>query len=426
MSALRPSCLPAVSCVLTLFLSALAAPAHAEVSIAVDAATGKVLEEKDASAHWYPASTTKLMTAYVTLRALKEGRVALDTPVVMTHRAATEAPSKMGFEPGSVMRLDMALRMMLVKSANDVAYAIGQTIGGGSMEEFVAMMNSQADRLGMRDSNFVNPNGLPEAGQYSSARDLALLAMTIRREFPDYQDYFGTEAISFGGKVMKNGNKLLGRFEGADGMKTGYICASGFNLVSSATRDGRTIIAVVLGASGPIVRERKSAEILAKAFETDPATVTRTLNDIPPTIGDAADISQEICSSKGRTERANEREAEADRDEPFGSPYMHDMARPAQAFPVALGGAAGTDKIEPGVSLIAAYGIPVPRQRPFRPEDLIATPPSFPGQQAAPAAVASAEAATAGKRMGTSDARANARLPKSDVPIPRFAQRAAD
>ncbi|WP_245413642.1 D-alanyl-D-alanine carboxypeptidase family protein [Mangrovicella endophytica] len=355
--------------------SAASLPAGAETSVVVDVATGKVLSEHNATQRWYPASTTKLMTAYVALRAVQLQKASLDTPVIMTRRAAAEAPSKMGFQPGSVIRLDVALRMMLVKSANDVAYAIGQTLGGGSMETFVGMMNAEAARLGMRDSHFVNPNGLPGEGQYSSAKDLAILGTAIRRDFRAFSDLFGTEAISAGKSLIINGNKLLGRFDGADGMKTGYICASGFNLVSSATRNGRTLVAVVLGADGPIVRERTSAELLENGFKTDPATRPMRIEQLPVSAGAPADISNEICSAKGRGERAEERAEEAKRKETFGSPYMHDMDRPPAVVKVALGGAAGNEHVEPGVTLIAAYGIPIPTFRPTGPADIAGTPP---------------------------------------------------
>ncbi|MEF2551564.1 serine hydrolase [Aurantimonas sp. A2-1-M11] len=332
-------------------------------SIVVDVATGKVLSQERASERRYPASTTKLMTAYLVLAALRDSKLALDSPVIVTRRSAAEPPSKMGFKPGSVIRLDLAMRMMLVKSANDVAYAIGETVGG-SMESFVEMMNDTAARLGMADTRFINANGLPGEGQYSSARDLAILGLAIRREFPAFADYFGTEAISTGSAIMNNGNKLLGRFDGADGMKTGYICASGFNLVSSATRDGRTLVAVVLGANGTIPRERYSAEILEAGFATDPATVDLRVDELPRASGDLVDISEYICSPEGRTARANERVEESGRDQTFGSPHMHDLERSPVVFRVSLGGAAGNEIAEPGISVIAAYGIPLPTPRP--------------------------------------------------------------
>ena len=333
-------------------------------SVAIDVATGKVLSANRASERRYPASTTKLMTTYVALNMLRDGKAAMNTPVVMTRRANAEPPSKMGFKPGTVIRLDMALRMMLVKSANDLAYAIAQALGGGSMEDFVDMMNADAARLGMKDTHFVNPNGLPQDGQYSSPKDLAILGMTIRREFPAFANYFGTEAIALDARVLKNGNKLLGRFDGADGMKTGYICASGFNLVSSATRNGRTIVAVVMGANGTIPRERLAASLLEDGFKTDPKTIDKTVDELPVASGAPIDTSDYICSSRGRTDRANERVEEAGRDEKFGSPYLHDLGRPPVAFKVSIGGAAGTAKIPAGVSVIDAYGIPIPTPRP--------------------------------------------------------------
>lgn len=340
---------------------------HPLATIVVDVETGKVLSRQNATERRYPASTTKLMTAYLALKALRAETVALDSPVIVTRQAADEPPSKMDYKPGSVIRLDNALRMMLVKSANDVAVAIGQSLAGGSLGDFVDMMNAEAKRLGMEDTRFINPNGLPGEGQYSTAKDLAILGMTIRREFPAFSEFFGTEAISNGKSLMKNGNKLLGRFEGADGMKTGYICASGFNLVSSATRDGRTLIAVVLGANGTIERERNSAEILQAGFQADLDEVTETVTDLPASSGEPLDTSDYICSQEGRTERANDRVAEKEREEVFGSPYLTELNRAPVTVNVGLGGAAGNDEVAPGVSIIANYGIPIPTPRPTPP-----------------------------------------------------------
>lgn len=348
-------------------------PPYTMSSIVVDAATGKVLSEQDATERRYPASTTKLMTAYLALKALREGRRSLDSPVIVTRLAAGQAPSKMGYPAGSVIRLDNALKMMLVKSANDIAMAIGQSLAHESEEDFVTLMNAEAARLGMHETRFINPNGLPGEGQYSTARDLALLALAIRREFPAFSGYFDIEAITNGKAIMKNGNKLLGRFEGADGMKTGYICASGFNLVSAATRNGRTLVAVVLGANGTIERERLSAAILQAGFETDPATKDERVEDLPSTPGEVVDISDYICGQAGRTARANERVEENDREEMFGSPYLTEMKRPPVTVKVGLGGAAGNDLVAAGVSIIANYGIPIPTPRPEPPAPEVAT-----------------------------------------------------
>jgi D-alanyl-D-alanine carboxypeptidase len=376
--------------------------ARAETSIVVDVATGAVLSQKDATKRWYPASTTKLMTAYVVLKSLEEGRVKPETPVVVTRYAASQAPSKMGFEPGSVMRLDSALRMMLVKSANDIAVAIAQAVGSrlpketasapnaptleilspeaGALAGFVDAMNRDAAALGMKDTHFINPNGLPGEGQHSSARDLALLGASIRREFPAYADYFGTEAIASGNAVLRNGNSLLGRFAGADGMKTGYICASGFNLVGSATRNGRTLVAVVLGSDRSSVRDRHVAVLLEEGFDATPGAGSMKLADMPAGGGEVADISDRMCSPAGRTARANSIKAEekaiADaaankKPAPVGPDDLpdDDAKRPVSIVQVGLGGAAGAAGIPPNVTLIASYGIPRPTFRPGQPND---------------------------------------------------------
>ncbi|MER0238760.1 D-alanyl-D-alanine carboxypeptidase family protein [Fulvimarina sp. MAC8] len=341
-------------------------------SIVVDLKTGKVLSQSNATERRYPASTTKLMTAYLALKAVKVGSIGWDTPVVMTRQAANEAPSKLGVPPGSVMRLDEAVRTMLVKSANDLATAVGQTLGHGSNETFVAMMNRTAGLIGMRDTRFINAHGLPGEGQHSSAKDLAILAMTIREEFPEYKDWFGTEAVVFNGKLMKNGNKLLGRFDGAEGMKTGYICAGGFNLVSAVTRDDRTLIGVVLGANGTIERETLSAELYDAAFKADPDADYKTVKELP-IVGDETetlDVSSYICSGEGRTARANDRVKDRnDRSTVYGSPLLHDMGRSPKAIRVSLGGAAAGEHFEAGISLIENYGIPLPHFRPPQPQD---------------------------------------------------------
>ena len=394
---------------LVALLLATTSGALAETSVVVDVATGKVLSQDGASDRWYPASTTKLMTAYLAFRAMDAGEATLDTPVIMTRDASRAVPSKMGYEPGSVMRLDNALRMIMVKSANDVAIATGQALAGGSQERFVAMMNAEAQRLGMKDTRFINPNGLPGPGQHSSAKDLAILAVAIRREFPPFVDFFSTEAITTGEETMRNGNDLIGQYAGADGMKTGYICASGFNVVASATREGRTLVAVVLGADGPITRARTTAALLENGFKADPQTVTQTLAQLPVSSGAPADISEEICSQEGRTARANEREAEATREAAFGSPYMTELDRPRVALPVTLGGAAGTDTIEAGISVIAAYGIPLPTWRPERPQE-------------APAAMAEGVA----ESVGEGDLRESAALPERFGEIEPVAEAPAD
>ena len=228
-----------------------ASAASNEAALLIEADTGKVLFAEYASVPWYPASVTKVMTTYVTLQAVRNKRITLDSLFTVSSRAALQAPSKMGFKPGSTVTVDNALKMLMVKSANDMAVVLAEGVSG-SVEGFSAEMMQVSRRLGMTQSNWVNPNGLPADEQISSARDLAILARALIHDFPEYELYWNLHAIQMGKKVMRNYNTLLGRYEGADGMKTGFICASGFNLVASATRNGKKLIAVVLGAkSGP-------------------------------------------------------------------------------------------------------------------------------------------------------------------------------
>ena len=254
-------------CVSRLISSLVAAAVFASASSAlaspkmiVDVRTGRVIAHEDAFRKWYPASLTKLMTAYITFKAVKAGRLSLDSPVTMSKKAADQPASKMYFKPGSKLTLDSALKLLLVKSANDVAVAIAETVGG-TLDEFIVMMNGEAARLGMTSTHFINPHGLPGKGQYSTARDLAVLALQLKREFPEHAGYFALEGVSTGKKNYANFNMLVGRFDGADGMKTGFICAAGFNQVSSATRNGRTVISVVLGSDSLAGRADDSAEI---------------------------------------------------------------------------------------------------------------------------------------------------------------------
>jgi D-alanyl-D-alanine carboxypeptidase len=255
----------AIACAATTFATA---PAAAEALLVIEADSGRVLYAHDAGQPWYPASITKLMTAYATLRAVEEGRISLDKPLTVSATAAAQAPVKMGFPPGTVVTVDNALKMMMVKSANDMAVVLAEGVAG-SIENFADEMNSNARRLGMIQSSFVNPNGLPADEQIVSARDMAILARALIREFPEYDYYWHLPGIRMGKMVQRNYNTLLGRYPGADGMKTGFICASGFNLVASATREGRRLIAVVLGAPSAAVRAVKAAQLLEHGFNSN-------------------------------------------------------------------------------------------------------------------------------------------------------------
>ncbi|NIK47937.1 D-alanyl-D-alanine carboxypeptidase family protein [Variibacter gotjawalensis] len=239
--------------------------ADAAALLLIDADSGKVLHSENAGYPWYPASVSKIMTTYVTLRAVKEGRIQLTSIVTVSPRALSQAPSKMGFPVGTQMTVEDALKMLMVKSANDIAVVLAEGVGG-SVEGFAEEMNKTSRRLGMTQSSWVNPNGLPADGQITSARDMAILARTIMREFPEYSRFWNTHSIQLGRRVFRNYNRLVTQYPGADGMKTGFICASGYNLVATATRNGRKLIAVVLGANSGKDRTAQAAKLLDRGF----------------------------------------------------------------------------------------------------------------------------------------------------------------
>ena len=247
-------------------LAAAGGPARAAPAILVDAATGEVLYAHRAFDRWHPASITKLMTAYLAFSAIRAGQLAPDSPVQISKNALDNPPSKMGFPVGTRITLSSALKMLIVKSANDIAVAVGETVGG-SEPAFVELMNRTAGRLGMNATHFVNPHGLHDPNQYTSARDMAVLARAILHEFPQYEFLFSVPSIKVGKRVLRTHNRLVGRYPGATGMKTGYICSGGYNLVASAKRGGREYIAVVLGAPNGSYRALVAAHLLENGFD---------------------------------------------------------------------------------------------------------------------------------------------------------------
>jgi D-alanyl-D-alanine carboxypeptidase len=275
--------------------------ASAEATILIEADSGKVLEAENATYPWYPASTTKLMTLYTILKAVKDGRIAMDTLFTVSPIAASQAPTKMGFRPGTQVTVDNALKMMMVRSANDMAVLLAEGLDG-SIEKFCDEMNANAAKLGMTQTSYVNPNGLPADGQITSARDMAMLARAIVKDLPEYEYYVHIPAIRFGRRVTRNYNSLIGRYPGADGMKTGFICASGFNLVASATRNGRRLIAVVFGAPSSPMRAAKAAQLLENGFNGNAlAWLTPslgTVDQLQPIAAAPPDLHDETCGPK--------------------------------------------------------------------------------------------------------------------------------
>ncbi|MBO6717219.1 MAG: D-alanyl-D-alanine carboxypeptidase [Rhizobiaceae bacterium] len=338
------------------FLS-LAGGATAAPYIVVDAGSGRVLAESEPFRRWYPASLTKLMTTYTVFRAIRAGEITLQSPVVVSANAAAERPSKMGYPKGSVLTIDNAIKILMVKSANDIATAVAESVGG-SERAFAARMNTEAQRLGMTGSHWVNAHGWHDDNQYTTARDMAILATAIRREFPQYDGYFSIEAIQSGRTVMNNHNSLIGRFEGADGMKTGYTCPSGFNLVASAERRNRRVIAVVLGAESVEERAETAADLLHNGFRRTGFGAPR-LEQMRPSgtmLTQATNMRPVICTSAARAERAANRDEQGRRV--IRSPYMTEFNRPRRIVQVGLGGAVG---VLPAAAQIANVPIPTPR-----------------------------------------------------------------
>ncbi|UVF20038.1 D-alanyl-D-alanine carboxypeptidase [Microvirga terrae] len=291
--------------------SALAAGGPALV---VELESGRVLHAERATDPWYPASITKLMTAYVALDKVRSGQMSMETLLTVTDGAAALPPSKMGFKPGTEIRLDNALKIMMVKSANDIAATIAENIGG-SIDGFAELMNAHAQRLGMMSSHFANPHGLPDDRNQTSARDMAVLARALLLEFPQYRDLFDIGAVQFGRRIMRNTNGLIGRYPGADGMKTGFICSAGFNVVASATRNGRHLITVVLGAPSANERTIKAAELFDRGFSskvnfTNPelAALPASANATPP------DMRPVICDRRGPMPQEEDAPAVAETD----------------------------------------------------------------------------------------------------------------
>ncbi|WP_146030175.1 D-alanyl-D-alanine carboxypeptidase family protein [Methylocella silvestris] len=280
-------------------LACLGVPLRAEAapSLLMDLGSGAVLYEDHATQPWFPASLTKLMTVYVALQAVRDHRIAFDTALIVSPRAAAMPPSKMGFRPGTMVTLDTALKILMVKSANDVSVTVAEGVSG-SVAAFAAEMNATAAALGMQQSHFVNPNGLPDPQHYSSARDLALLARALYLTFPEHADLFSIGALEIGGKVMANHNNLLGRYPGVDGMKTGFTCAAGFNVVASATQGGRKLVAVILGAPNVALRTVKAAALFDRGF----AGIDRPslqVAALPLQGGAPPDNGASICRSRG-------------------------------------------------------------------------------------------------------------------------------
>ena len=294
--------------ILLAVLMVVGAPASvAGPHLVIDADTGRVIFHENAHRRWAPASLTKMMTAYVTFQAIKLQHLSFKSPVAMTARAITQPPSKMGYPPGTVFTIDQAIKIILVKSANDVAMALGEAVGG-SEEKFVALMNAHARRLGMANTHFANPNGLPDKTQYTNAIDMARLTLAIQKDFQQHAHYFKIPGLKSGRRRLRNYNRLLTRFKGTTGMKTGFVCASGYNVVVTNERkvkkETRRLIAVVMGARTGRTRNVLAARLLTQAYKKPEGFGLYNLENLPAVLGiDSvpADITEDICRRKKKS-----------------------------------------------------------------------------------------------------------------------------
>lgn len=334
---------------LALILSVtLSLPAWAQPLLLVDMRNAEVLYEEDAGLPWHPASLTKLMTALVTFNAIANGRLTLETPVKMSAAARRAPPSKVGFPEGMAVTMEVALNLLLVKSANDIAIAIAETVSG-SEASFVAEMNQLAQTIGMSATNFVNPHGLHNKAQVTTARDLAVLAFAIRQNFPQYLPIFRTTHVTLGDAVLDSNNNLLTSFRGTTGMKTGFVCSAGLNIVVTVDRDGRQLLAIVLGASSGRERGEQAGQMLTGALRGTLRGTGKHVSQIVNQTGVApTDMRPNLCGEGARA-------------------YV---AARETAFPYGLEGQASflNDSVAPRTFVASTLGIirdvPLPRPRP--------------------------------------------------------------
>ena len=347
--------------------------AQARPYLLLDAGSGMVLSHKQAFDRWHPASLTKMMTAYVTFQAIRSGEITMNSPVRVSKYALSKPPSRMGFPAGTILNIENALKIILVKSANDIAISIAESISG-SEKAFVKRMNKTAARLGMTGTNYVNPHGLHNSAQYTTARDLGLLSMAMYRDFPQYAYMLKIPAIRFGKKKMKSYNSLLGRYPGADGIKTGYVCASGFNIAASAKRRGRRLIAVVLGAANTHERGITTAKLLNSGFARKTGRKPVSIKKLAPygkARFTARNIKSEICKRNKRAKKESRKQrrarwkAEAIRRKKQNALYFQ-PAKPFTPVRITLGNAFGPSPV--GINVQdkqnSPANVPIPTRRP--------------------------------------------------------------
>jgi D-alanyl-D-alanine carboxypeptidase len=241
-------------------------------SFVIDYATGEVLHAENADAQRHPASLTKMMTLYMAFEAIEQGRLKLTDRLPVSQYASEQSPTKLGLKAGSTVQVEDAIMGLVTKSANDAAVVVAEHLGGGSENAFARQMTQKARRLGMPNTSFQNASGLPDDDQVTTARDMVTLGRALIRDFPQFYPLFSTKSFTYGGRAHPNHNHLMSSYDGMDGIKTGFIRASGFNLVASAKRGNRRLVASVFGGTSPKNRDDYMAKLLDKSFGTEPGT----------------------------------------------------------------------------------------------------------------------------------------------------------
>ncbi len=287
--------------VMALFLTTSAQAEQAGPSLLFDAETGALISQNRAGELWYPASLTKLMTAYVVFDKIREGKLRLDQQIPVSKLANAQEPSKIGVPPGQTVSVDFALQSLLVYSANDMAYVLAEA-ASGSAAAFADDMNAVSKRAGLTATHFVNPNGLFDPRHVTSARDIGMIAALIIGQYPQYQHYFSQPYVQVGKRRLSNRNSLIRMMPDADGMKTGFVCNSGFNLVASATRNGRRLVAVVLGTRSGFARAQQAQQLLESGFQLPVPAVgadnVAEIKNVETPIASITDMTGTVCPRK--------------------------------------------------------------------------------------------------------------------------------
>ena len=369
-----------------------ATDAEKDAALIVDGSNGKVLYARNETALRHPASLTKMMTLYLLFDALKARRISMDTQMPVSVHASQQKPTKLSLRPGQTINVDTAIRAIVIRSANDVAVVIAEALGG-TESHFAEMMTARARQLGMKDTNYHNASGLPDALQITTATDLAVLAHHLGYDYPQYFPFFSLAGFTYKGVYYPTHDNLIGRYQGADGIKTGYTGASGFNLASSVERDGVHLIGIVMGGRTAVRRDLEMMHLLDTQFaaiDLNPALVARgsvpwqnVAAATPPPVAltpPAAANQFAALSAMPPPAADDEDAAEARRapDENFSIIHAEPPKPPSNVPPVAQITAVPSPALAslpavPAVPPVAAK--PAPAIRPTARPDFVAAPP---------------------------------------------------